>query len=77
MLEKVLNRARTLRRARGDPDVASVFSSSLPTTLVTSNPSYNQELSSSSAYQRAKEVEMEDLWKRNHSLLQEKYTLRQ
>jgi hypothetical protein len=83
-LRAIAQRARALkipqtsRSGVGNMGVArpeSIFSFGM-TSTVSIAPDLNGQLNQSAAYRRAHEVEMEDLWKRNHELLQEKYTLR-
>ncbi|KAI9770156.1 MAG: hypothetical protein M1840_003606 [Geoglossum simile] len=82
-LQTMLQRARTLRESQASrpgtvgesAKPGSIFSFGMSSTVAGLAPDLSQQLHQSSAYQRARAVEMEDLWKRNHELLQEKYTL--
>ncbi|KAI9780329.1 MAG: hypothetical protein M1839_006752 [Geoglossum umbratile] len=53
----------------------SIFSFGMTFSVTRLSLSMDQQLYQSPAYQRAYAVEMEDLWSRNHELLQESYTL--
>ena len=80
-LRKLLQRARSFRASQAPTDRLllgdneSILSSDIVSTLYSPKVPLEDQLKQSSAYQKARAVEMEDLWQRNHALLQEKYTL--
>lgn len=85
VIQKMIQQARALRASRPRDSgkglalaggSESIFSFGMTSTVTETEVHFSEQLDQSKAYQKARAVEMEDLWKRNHGLLQEKYTLR-
>lgn len=75
IVQKVLNRAKTIRSDQGFNDSASSFHSAQQTVVNGLAQSYEEQLMQSSAYQKAQSAAAEVLLARNLELLEEKYEL--
>lgn len=75
IVQKVLNRAKTIRSDQGFNDRESSFHSAQQTVAYGLAQSYEEQLMQSSAYQKAQSAAAEELLAGKLELLEEKYEL--